>query len=253
MEKIEYIKLAIFIALVLLIANLLIVISNKILNKAKYIDKTILSFIKPLIKIVVYFLAFMTIANKLGINTSSILAFASILSAAIALSAQNVLSNVFGGLTMLMTKPFKIDDYISTNGLEGSICEIGLFHTKLKTPDNKLIIIPNGSLTNSSIINYSNTGKRRVEIKVGISYDAKIKDVKNSIGKAIKKTENILDEEQLIRVSNYLDSSVEYVVRVWTNTNNYWNVYYDLMENIKEQLDKDKIEIPYTQVVVRKK
>ncbi|MDO4499917.1 MAG: mechanosensitive ion channel family protein [Erysipelotrichaceae bacterium] len=248
--KYDIIKTAVIIIVVMIVAQVIVSLFNKALLKTKKIDKTLKGFVKSLVKAVVYFIAVMIIAEQLGIEINSILALASVLSAAIALSAQTALSNLFGGLTMLITHPFKVDDYIAANGMEGVVEGINMFHTKLKTPDNKQIIIPNGALSNTSITNFSNTGRRRVDIKIGVSYDAKIKSVKSSLTKCIKSVEGVLEDEPFIRITAYNDSSIEYTLRVWTKTEDYWNVYFDLMEAIKSQFEKDKIEIPYNQVVI---
>lgn len=240
-----------FITIVALILSHIILAGfTKLLDSSKKMDKTIANFLKPLVRFIVYFFVCLFVASSLGINTSSIVALASVLSAAIALAAQNVLSNLFGGITMLATRPFNVGDYISAGGSEGVVLEIGMFYTVLITVDSKRITIPNGTISSTTITNFSSEGKRRVDVVVTTSYDCKMDDVKASLQHAINKTSNVLDGEPFIRVSNYGPSSISYTIRVWTKTVNYWDVYFDLLENVKRSFDEDGIQMTYDHIIV---
>lgn len=231
-------------------ANIVLNVVKKILEKTNAISKAFIGFVFPVVKFIVYFFVFIFIANALGFNTSSIVALASVLSAAVALAAQNGLSNLFGGVTLLLTHPFDVNDYISVAGFDGVVHSIGVFYTILKTLDNKTITIPNGTVSSSTIINYSTEGKRRVDLVISTSYDCKVDDVKASITKAIERTENADSKDAFVRLSNYGSSAIEYTVRVWTTGANYWQVYFDLLENVKRCFDEDGIIMTYDHIIV---
>ena len=170
---------------------------------------------------------------------------------AIGLALQGGLSNIAGGLMILIFKPFKVGDYISVDNLEGTVKSITMFYTTVTTIDNKIIQLPNGNLSNSNIINYSYNRKRRVDIDVSVSYNTDIDKVKKVLNSIIDKHELILaDEDKVVRLKTHADSALVFTLRVWTKTEDYWNVYFDLMESIKKEFDKNKIEIPYKQVDV---
>ena len=167
---------------------------------------------------------------------------------AIGLALQGGLSNIAGGLMLLIFKPFKVGDYISSNGLEGFVKSITMFYTTILTTDNKTIQLPNGTLSNSSITNYSANEKRRVDINLSVAYDSDIDKVKKVVNSVIEKHELILqDEDKFIRLKTHGESSLGFVLRVWVKTEDYWTVYFDLMETIKKEFDKNGIQIPYNQ------
>jgi small conductance mechanosensitive channel len=216
------------------------------------IETTIASFLKPVLRVVIYFIAGLMIADKLGFDVTSIVAFASVLSAAFALAAQGALSNLFGGILMLFTKPFVVGDYVIAGGVEGTVQEISLFNTVLTTIDNKRVTIPNGTISAGTITNCSTEGKRRVDLEISASYDAPVEKVKDSIQEAIAATEGTLSEpaEPFVRLYKYGDSAITYIVRVWSNNADYWNVYFDLLENIKVYFDKNGVEMTYNHMIV---
>ena len=169
----------------------------------------------------------------------------------IGLALQGGLSNIAGGLMILIFKPFKVGDYIQTQGLEGTVKSITMFYTTITTIDNKVIQLPNGNLSNSNIVNFSYNKNRRVDLEISVSYNTDIEKVKKVINKIIENHELILqEEEKLIRLKTHADSALIFTLRVWTKTENYWSVYFDLMESIKKEFDKNKIEIPYKQIDV---
>ena len=152
---------------------------------------------------------------------------------------------------ILIFKPFKVGDYIEVSGKEGTVKSITMFYTTITTFDNKLIQLPNGSLSNSNITNYTANKKRRVDIDISVSYSSDIDKVKKVINELISKNELVLQEENnYVKLSKHDDSALVFAVRVWTKTENYWDLYFDLMESIKKTLDKNKIEIPFPQMDV---
>ncbi|GAA0182013.1 mechanosensitive ion channel [Clostridium sediminicola] len=165
---------------------------------------------------------------------------------AVGLAFQGSLSNFAGGVLILTFRPFKVGDFIEAQGYAGIVDEISIIYTVLNTVDNKRVIVPNGDLSNSSCINYSANDKRRVDITFGVGYDADINKVKEVIGQIANKHEFIFkDPAPFIRVVEHGDSSVNFVTRVWCKTEHYWDVYFDLMEEVKVAFDKEGINIPY--------
>jgi small conductance mechanosensitive channel len=214
------------------------------LEKSK-LEKAAHSLIKSLLQAVLYVLLGLVVASKLGIDVTGIIALASVLSLAVSLAVQDVLTNVFGGLTLLYTQPFHSGDYVEIAGQGGTVKEIGLSYTKLTTPDNKEISIPNKNVVSADIVNYTVTGKRRVDFTVTASYDAPIKSVLNALRKAANVSTRLESEEPFVAVSNYGDHAIEYVLRVWSTTDDYWTTKFEINEKIKEVFDADGIEMTY--------
>lgn len=245
------ISLAISIIVVLIIARLVLTLATHTLNTLK-LEATLRKFVRSIVKVVIIFLSVLVIAGKLGFDTSSVVALASVLSAAFALAAQGALSNLFGGVLLLLTKPFFVGDFVSAGDVMGTVLEIGLLHTLINSPDNKRVSVPNGSIASSTITNFSTEGKRRVDLNVTASYDAPVELTKKAIFEAIEATDGIVQEPAapFVRVFNYGESSIEYVIRVWAPTAAYWDVYFDLMENIKVYFDKNGVEMTYNHMNV---
>lgn len=195
----------------------------------------------------------MTIAGMLGIQTTSIVTIVGSAGVAVGLALQGSLSNFAGGVLILILKPFKVGDYIidCSTGNEGSVKQIQIFYTKLLTIDNKEALIPNGTLMNSSIINATGQTERRVDIVVGISYDADLKVAKECMAELVSREEKTLKDRPVdIFVNNLGDSAVELGLHVWVATENYWAVKWRLTENIKLAFDEKGIEIPFNQLSV---
>ena len=216
------------------------------------VEMTLKKFVNNVAKFVAYFLMILIIAGALGINTSSVVALASVLSAAFALAAQGALGNLFGGMLLLITKPFLVGDYVIAGGVEGTVLEIGLLSTRMNTLDNKRVSVPNGSISAATITNCSTEGKRRVDLKITAAYESPIPTVKKALLEAIAATDNTLDEPMppFVRVFSYGESSIEYVIRVWSMNADYWSVYFDLLENIKVYFDKNGVEMTYNHLNV---
>lgn len=251
------IKLLIAIA-ILIVSFIIIKVVFKRLEKrflkSKRIDKTITKTLLHAAKWLLRILVIVCLIGYLGIDTSGISALIASLGVCIGLAVNGALSNIAGGILILLTHPFRDDDQIEANGHLGIVEDIRLTHTVLRTGDNKLVYIPNGTLSSGTIVNYSRKPIRRVDLTFTISYEADFEKAKQLVLDECGKHELILkDPAPMARVSNHLDSAIELTVRVWTKTENYWDVYFDMNENIKKLFDENKIEIPYNQLDVHVK
>ena len=235
--------------IVLLIAFYIINIFSKSIRKRmtkKNRDKTITSVVYQITRKGLKIVVFLGFLGYVGIDTAGIGSIIASIGVGVGLALQGSLSNLAGGVIILIMRPFKIGDYIDAQGKSGTVEDIRIFYTYLNTPDNKVVMIPNGVLANDTIVNYSTKDYRRVDFKFGVSYNTDIDKAKQVIKEVIEKTDNVLLEPlPLVRVSEHGDSSINIAVRVWTKNSEYWNVYYDIMETIKVEFDKANIEIPY--------
>ena len=202
--------------------------------------------VRGLVKAMLIFVTVIVVMGCLNIPVTSLVALLSVAGLAFSLALQGFLANMAGGLQIVASKPFRLGDYIEAGGCAGTVAEIGLFYTKLNTVDNKLIQLPNSTIISGNIINYSAEDKRRVELKVTASYDAPPEQVKAVLAKLVGEHPLTLPTpEPLIRVSAYQDSAIEYIVRVWCATGDYWTVYYDLMDGLKPAFDRAGIGMTY--------
>lgn len=220
------------------------------------VDTGVAQFVDSMLKFGLYALLLFSIGKNFGLDTASVAAVLASGGVAIGLALQGSLSNFAGGVLILLLKPFVVGDYIieATNNHEGVVKEIQIFYTKLATADNQTIIIPNGTLVNNSLTNVTAQKMRRVDLCVGVSYEADLKKAKEVIENLIKEDEGVLkDQDMVVFVSNLGASSVDLGVRVWVNTDDYWVTRWRLLENIKLVLDENGIEIPYQQLVVHTK
>ncbi|WXR62904.1 mechanosensitive ion channel domain-containing protein [Peptostreptococcaceae bacterium AGR-M142] len=224
-----------------------------ILEKSNF-NRSMVGFISQL----VYFFALVFVVaatlSKFGVNSTSMVAAIGAAGFAIALALQSSLSNFASGIIIIVLKPFHVGDFIEGAGVKGLVEEIQIFNTTLKTPNNEVIIVPNSNLTSSNIKNYSNTDKRRVDVNVGISYDANFNEVKSLLMSFITNHEKVLKtEEANVFITGFGNSSIDISIRVWTKASDYWTVYFHLTEKIKEEFDKNGVEIPFPQRVVHLK
>lgn len=240
-------------AILLFVGFKIIKIVGKIIEKAldkSKIEKSVKTFLLSFTQLGLKALLLISAAATLGIEMTSFAALIGSIGIAIGFSLQGSLSNFSGGIIILILKPFVVGDYIEGAGHSGTVSEITIVYTYLTTPDNKVVAIPNGQLSNSSITNYTKNKLRRVDFKFGVSYDSDIVKVKKILADVVDKHEKILDEpEPIIRLSNHGDSALDFSVKVWCLTKDYWGIYYDLTEQIKEAFDKENIEIPYPHMV----
>lgn len=245
----------IVIALIVMIIGFKIinVLENRLKKPHKFnkIDPSVKTFMISFITISLKILLMIIVLSIIGVPMASLVTIVGSCAVAIGLALQGGLSNIAGGLMILIFKPFKVGDYISSNGLDGTVKSITMFYTTIVTVDNKVIQMPNGNLSNSNIINYSANPKRRVDINLSVAYSSDIDKVKKIINNVLDKEELILNEEErFVRLTKHDESALIFTLRVWTLTKDYWTVYFNILENIKKEFDKNKIEIPFNQLDV---
>jgi len=221
---------------------------NKLMTRFK-VDETLKRFSLDLISMGLKFVVVIATIYKLGIIQETMLATAiGAMAFAIGMSLQGSLGNFAGGALIMFFRPFKVGDLIEAQGIFGEVQEIQIFNTRLLTPSNKTAFIPNGALSNGNIVNFSRAGKFRVDLTIGISYNADIDQAKAILLEVMAKDPNVLtDPAPMVRVSELADSSVNLAVRPWTTPATYWDVYFNTLENSKKALDKAGIEIPFPQ------
>ena len=224
---------------------------ERILGRANKIDGTLKGFIHSAVKIVLWILTGIIVAGALGIPTTSLVALISIAGLALSLSVQNILSNLFSGLTLLVSKPFKSGDYVEVGGRNGIIKSVGLFYTQLNTLDNVSINIPNSDVTGTTVINYSREPLRRVDRVFSAAYESSTENVKAAVFEAISRDEKILrDPAPFVRLSEYKESCIEYTVRVWCKCADYWDVFFNLNENVRDCFAEKGVEMTYNHMNV---
>jgi len=245
-------------ALAILIAGWVIggFVSRRIKN-IKKLDKTISSFLGGFAKYAILIVSFIAVLGQFGVQTASLLAVLGAAGLAIGLALQGTLSNVAAGTMMLILRPFKVGDYIEFGSKGGTVQSLGLFGTELATVDNKYVFAPNSSIWGTEITNYSRNKQRRQDITVGISYNDDINKAFKTIERVLKKEKRLVDtkgKEPVIAVEAMNASSVDIKVRIWTKTEDYFDVQWGLLKNFKEALDKDGITIPFptTTMVIEK-
>ncbi|WP_438978003.1 mechanosensitive ion channel family protein [Polaribacter sp.] len=237
-------------ALVILIVGLFAIkfivnSSRKIMDK-RGVDITLQKFLLNLGSWILKILLFITVISQLGVATTSFAAIVAAAGLAVGLALQGSLANFAGGVLIMIFRPIKIGDLIEAQGEIGVVKEIEIFTTKLTGLSNKEIIIPNGSLSNGNIVNYSTEGTRRVDLVVGVSYDSDIKQTKDVLMNILTSNDKVLkDPKPSVTVLALADSSVNFAVRPWCKTEHYWDVFFETTENVKLELDKAGIEIPY--------
>lgn len=244
--------ISLFIALfILLIGRQVVKILIKVISSAlerSNTEDTVRIFVTNLLNTLLMIVVFIAAINQLGIQTTSIIAVLGAAGLAIGLALQGSLSNFAAGILIVIYRPYKVGDYIQADNHLGTVDDIQIFSTVLKTPDNKLVIVPNGSIMNGSIVNFSNQDKRRVDIIASCSYEDDIDKVKSVLADILSKDDRILSEPKpRIAVSELADSSVNFIVRPWVKNSDYIDVYYSLLEEIKKRFDQEGISIPYPQ------
>ena len=238
--------------LICLIAlKLIMKVVDRLLGNASKLDGTLKGFVRSAVNILLWILLAIIVAGALGIPTSSMVALISIAGVALSLSVQNILANLFSGLTLLVTKPFKSGDYVEAGGKAGLVKTVGLFYTQMDTLDNVAISIPNSDITGTTVVNYSREPLRRVDINFNASYESSTDEVKAAILDAVSKDDKILqDPAPFVRLLAYKDSTVEYVTRVWCKGADYWDVYFNLNENVRESFAEKGVKMSYAHVNV---
>lgn len=241
--------------LVFIVGRFLISMINKLVQRVllkRKIDPSIKTFVGSLIHIILMILLIISVVGALGVQTASFAALLASAGVAIGMALSGNLSNFAGGLIILIFKPYKVGDFIEAQNLSGTVREIQIFHTVLTTTDNKVIYIPNGSLSSSAVINYSYQQVRRIDWTFGVEYGTDYAKVKGILEEILAKDERILQEPAapFVAMSQLADSSVNYVVRVWVNSPDYWDVYFDITRIVYERFNAEGIGFPFPQLTI---
>ena len=212
------------------------------------VEDTVRIFVTNLLNTLLMILVFIAAINQLGIETTSIIAVLGAAGLAIGLALQGSLSNFAAGILIVIYRPYKVGDYIEAGNYAGTVKDIQIFSTVLKTPDNKIVVVPNGSIMNGSIVNYSDQDTRRIDLIVSCGYEDDIDKVRSVLEDILKKEKRVLkDPKPQIAVTELADSSVNFIFRPWVKRTDYLPVYYSLLEEVKNRFDKEGISIPYPQ------
>ena len=212
-------------------------------------EPSLRGFLNSMIGILLKVLLLISVVGMIGVQMTSFIAILGAAGLAVGLALSGTLQNFAGGVVILLFKPFKVGDYIDAQGHSGSVNEIQIFNTILKTPDNKTIIIPNGGLSTGSMVNYSTEPRRRVDFVFGIGYGDDVDKAKTVIQRLIDEDDRILkDPEPFVAVSELADSSVNLVVRVWAEASNYWDIHFDMQEKVYKTFAKEGLNIPFPQM-----
>ena len=236
----------------LIAVQIILKVFDRLVKKSK-VDAIVFKILRVIIKGFLLFSVVIIVLSSLGVSVSSLVATLSIIGVAFSLAIQGFLSNVFGGIQIVTNHPFKVGDYVEAGGEAGTVREVGLFYTKLDTPDKKLVQIPNSKIANESIINYSSEPFRRVEFLVAVSYDNDVEKVREVLLKLINEHSMVLQEEgkvPVVHVKEFRDNDILYTARAWCENQNYWTLYFDIMDNIKSTFEKNGISFSYPHVNV---
>lgn len=242
------IETVILIIVCLVAIKIILMLFDKFLKRTK-ISALVHKILRTTLKAFLLFTATIIVLSSLGISVSSLIALLSVIGVALSLAVQGFLGNVFGGIQIISNNPFKVGDYVEAGGSAGTVREVGLFYTKLDTPDKKLIQIPNSLIANDSIVNYSNAPSRRIEFIVGVSYDDDVEKVKEVLLTLLKEHPLVLlneeDKMPVVHVKEFRDSDICYTARAWSLNKDYWTVYFDIMDAIKPTFEKNGVSFSY--------
>ncbi|HEJ2458153.1 TPA: small-conductance mechanosensitive channel MscS [Vibrio cholerae] len=240
--------------LILFIGNLVVKgVAGSVANvlKKKEMDKAVVDFIHGLVRYTLFIIVLIAALSRIGVQTASVVAVIGAAGLAVGLALQGSLSNFAAGVLIVAFRPFKSGDYVEIGGVAGSVDSIQIFQTVLKSPDNKMVVVPNSAVIGGAITNYSRHETRRVDMVIGVSYKSDLQKTKRVLRETLEKDPRILkDPDMTIGVLTLADSSINFVVRPWCKTSDYWTVYFDSMQAIKEALDANGIEIPFPQMDV---
>jgi small conductance mechanosensitive channel len=218
---------------------------------SRNVDQTITQFCSALLRYAMIAFAMIAALGRIGVETSSIIAVIGAAGLAIGLALQGSLANFAAGVLLVTLRPIRAGEYASVGAVAGTIEEVHIFSTTLRTADNKIVVVPNGKIIAGEITNFSRQKERRVDITLGVGYNTSIEHIKSVLKTVVMLDPRILHGKgHTIRLSEFAPSSLQFVVRVWTENKNYWDVYYDLMENIKNALDDNHIQMPFPQMDV---
>lgn len=238
------------IVICLVLTKVLTRVLNRALGRSR-LDAPLQVLLRNLLKGVLWSVTVIIVLGCLGIEVTSLVAVLSVVGLAFSLALQNFLSNLAGGMQILASHPFALGDFVDAGGCSGTVAEIGMFYTKLTTPDNKLVQLPNSTIVSANITNFSAQSTRRVELRVSASYDAPTDQVAALLARLAADHPLVLDDpEPAVHVDEYGDNAVVYVMRIWCANADYWTVYYDLMDGFKPAFDSAGIEMTYPHVNV---
>ncbi|MBP3633811.1 MAG: mechanosensitive ion channel family protein [Oscillospiraceae bacterium] len=243
------IKPLLVLVICLIAVKILLKVADKILLKSK-LDKSLHAIIRSVAKILLLFVAVMIVASSLGINVSSLLAVLSIAGVAVSLAIQDILSNFFSGVVLLGAKPFKVGDFVTVGGQTGTIVETGITHTKLHTLDNQVILVPNSAVTSNVITNVTAEDIRRVDFVFSASYDSDPDTVKKALREAASIDLVLQDQPVFAELSKYGESAIEYTVRVWVKTGDYWDAYFRIMDRVRTAYAENGVQVTYPHINV---
>ena len=233
-----------------IVVGFILSLFRRLMAKSKY-DAMLVDFLEAIISAILMLFVIVASLNQLGVDTTSLVAILCAAGLAIGLSLQDSLKNFAAGVMLLVFKPFKSGDFVEAAGTAGTINKIGIFTTTMATPDNKEIIVPNGGIYSNNITNYSAKETRRVDMVVGIGYDADLRKAKEILNEMVRADERILSEPApTVAVSELADSSVNFVVRPWCKASDFWGVKFDFTEQVKLRFDQEGISIPFPQMDV---
>lgn len=235
----------------LCVSRVLMRLFERMLSATQHINPSLHSMLKTMLRILLYGLSFLFAANTMGIPITSFLALFSVVGLAVSLAVQGVLSNLAGGVIILASKPFTLGDFIESDAISGTVNEIGFLHTRMIAPDGKMIFVPNSLLYNSKLINYTSSGKRRIDISLGMDYSCAPEDVRSAALSALTGISGILPEPApQVLLENYAESSIQYTLRLWVRSQDYASVRYALNENLYAALKRAGLEMSYPHVNV---
>jgi small conductance mechanosensitive channel len=226
----------------------------KALEKSNNVDETLTKFLSSVLYGIMIVVVALAALSQAGVQTTSFIAILGAVGLAIGLAFKDTLSSISAGVMLMIFRPIKVGEYVEAGGTAGTIEEINIFNTILKTPDNKMIIVANANVIGSNIINYSRKETRRVDITFGIGYDDDLKKAKVLLENILSEDERILmDPKPFVAVSELADNSVNFVTRSWVKSGDYWGVYFDTIEKVKLAFDENGISIPYPQMDIHTK
>lgn len=233
------------------LTKLIVKICKTAMDK-RNVDYSLEKFLLNCVRLGCYILIVIMALTEMGISTTGLLAGFSAAAAAVALALKDSLSNIASGIVLLFSKPFVTGDYIEFGDKSGNVVQIDLMHTRIMTFDHKCVMVPNSVISSTEVVNYTSQPQRRVDITVPVGYDADIEFVKCVLLNTLKENEKVLSEpeEPFVRVNTFSESSMDFILKAWVQVDDYWQVYYDLMESIKKNLDQNNIPIPYNRLDV---
>ena len=235
----------------MIIIRIIMKIVDTALDKAKNLA-SLRVYIRSVVRVLLYFMLILVVAPAFGINVTSLIALLSVAGLAVALALQNTLSNLAGGIMVLLSKPFEVGDFVESEGITGTVAGVDLAYTTIVTVDNKEVFVPNSHISAAKIINYNRLGKRRVDLNFTASYDAPTATVKKAIQEVVDAQSSMIltDPAPVVLLSAYLNSSIQYTVRVWVDAADYWTVYGNINEGVRESFARHNVEMTYEHVNV---